>query len=70
MTDNMPVFTIKAKDVLAIKVIEFYAECCRDLGLTQQVAEVKYARTEMAIWRGMNPELIKAPTHKHVDVTH
>ncbi len=62
----MPVFTIKAKDRLAIHAIEAYQRLCQNLGLEGQAAEVAKAIREMVLWRRRNPELVQMPDHRHV----
>lgn len=64
----MPVFTIKAKDRLAIAVIHAYQALCEDRGLPQQAAEVGKALTEMVQWQARNPEQMQMPDHPHVPV--
>jgi hypothetical protein len=62
----MPVFTIKAKDKLALRAVDAYRVLCEGLGLDEQAREVERAYTEMAEWRQRNPGEIKLPDHKHV----
>jgi hypothetical protein len=64
--DPMPVFTIKAKDKLALRAVDAYRILCERLGLNEQAREVERAYAEMAEWRQRNPGEIKLPDHKHV----
>jgi hypothetical protein len=65
-TDPMPVFTIKAKDKLALRAVDAYRILCEGLGLDEQAREVERAYTEIDEWRQRNPGEIKLPDHKHV----
>lgn len=67
-TDPMPVFTIKAKDRLAVRAVTHYAELCRDAGLETQAQEVEEAIAEMYAWRARHPKSVRLPDHKHVPV--
>jgi hypothetical protein len=69
MTDPMPVFTIKAKDLLAIEAIGAYAELCRENGLEWQAAEVDKAIAEMGAWQRRNWSQMNLPQHAHVPAT-
>jgi hypothetical protein len=62
----MPVFTIKAKDALAIRAVRYYKHLCEQAGLAHQATEVQRALDEMHVWRLNNRELIKEPDHVHV----
>jgi hypothetical protein len=66
--DPMPVFTIKAKDKLALKAVDAYRDLCLELGLYEQAAEVLLAYSEMSRWRDRNPDQVKLPDHAHVPV--
>lgn len=65
---TMPVFTIKAKDRLALGPLRMYRELCRAAKLYDQAHQVDMAITEFAEWREQNPDAIKDPDHKHVPV--
>ena len=67
--DPMPVFTIKAKDRLALDAIEAYRRACLSFGLSDQAAEVGKAMREIEDWQKRNPNAVKYPDHKHVPVT-
>lgn len=62
----MPVFTIKAKDLLAVEAIEAYRDLCVKYSLTDQADEVDEAIKEVAAWQQANPALTKMPDHCHV----
>lgn len=64
----MPVFTIKAKDVLSIVTVEHYIDECEKLGLTYQAEQCRLALNEIKRWRNENAELVKVPNHEHVPV--
>ena len=66
MTYPMPVFTIKAKDKLALDTIARYRDLCLRAGLLAQAAEVEEAYEEFMVWQASNPERVKLPDHKHV----
>jgi hypothetical protein len=66
--DPMPVFTIKAKDLLADDTLRAYYDLCAKNGLAEQAAEVLAARAEMREWQVRNVLLLKLPDHKHVPV--
>lgn len=61
----MPVFTIKAKDALAIPTLCAYRRECLDHGLAHQADETSKAITEMRAWQRRNIALTKLPDHKH-----
>lgn len=63
---DAPVFTIKAKDLLAVPTIRHYQFLCSSYGLHEQAAEVEAAIQEMAAWIKANPSEFKLPDHKHV----
>ncbi len=65
-TDQMPVFTIKGKDRLALATIEHYRFLCDINGLTEQAAEVAEAIAEIEQWQYHHIEAVKMPDHKHV----
>lgn len=69
INDPMPVFTIKAKDALALDAVDFYRWLCERDGLTEQAAEVVKAHAEMEGWRMRNPAAVKLPDHPHVPVS-
>jgi hypothetical protein len=62
----IPVFTIKAKDALAIEAIREYQAICRSRGLFEQAEQVELAIREMVEWRRENLTLLKMPDHEHV----
>lgn len=64
--DPMPLFTIKAKDKLAVLAVEHYAQLCREHGLSEQAVEVDRAADELIDWRERNPGQVKLPDHPHV----
>jgi len=66
--DPMPVFVIKAKDLLAMRAIEYYRRLCDQHGLCAQADEVYEALNEIAGWRQRHNDLVKLPDHKHVPV--
>jgi hypothetical protein len=66
---TMPVFTIKAKDNLALEAICYYAHECRRRGLNDQADEVDKAIAEIQQWRAANPDVCKDPDHIHVPTT-
>lgn len=63
---TMPVFTIKAKDRLALGPIRVYRDLCRAAGLNAQAEQVNKAINEFIEWREQNPDAIKNPDHVHV----
>jgi hypothetical protein len=65
-TDPMPVFTIKAKDKLAVRAVEAYRRLCLELGLDAQADEVDKAIAEIVTWRKAHPDQVKLPDHPHV----
>ena len=65
----MPVFTIKAKDELALDAVGYYEWLCREAGLTEQAAEVRKAIREMDDWRVRNASAVQMPDHLHVPAT-
>lgn len=68
-TDPMPVFTIKAKDRLALATVEAYRAICENAGLTEQASEVAKAWLEIRDWQRRNPERMQFPDHRHVPVS-
>jgi hypothetical protein len=66
--NDMPVFTIKAKDAFAIPMLKKYHAMCLEFGLYDQADEVTTALKEMWAWREENKDLVKLPDHKHVSV--
>lgn len=69
VTDPMPVFTIKAKDILAGPAIRQYRELCAAYGLHDQAVEVDKAVAEIVEWQNRNLGAVKLPDHPHVPVT-
>jgi hypothetical protein len=65
----MPVFTIKAKDELAVDAVDHYMALCQQRGLHEQAAEVWKAREEILAWQMRNQEQVRLPHHPHVPVT-
>jgi len=65
MTD-MPVFAIKAQDVLAPRVIDMYAALCVSHGLEWQAGQARLAACEVRQWQADNPDRVKIPDHAHV----
>lgn len=68
VNESMPVFTIKAKDLLAIDVIDAYIALCYHRSLNEQAAEVWKAREEIRVWQEANPERLQLPDHPHIPV--
>lgn len=66
--DPMPVFTILAKDALAVDAVKAYWDLCKARGLDWQAGQVEQALGEIIEWRRRNPQRIKLPDHKHVPV--
>lgn len=66
--EDMPVFVIKGKDMLASQTIAHYRNLCSMYGLDSQAIEVQRALDEMYAWQERNPELMGAPDHPHVPV--
>lgn len=64
--EAMPVFTIKAKDNLALGAVAAYRRLCNEHGLTEQGAEVAKAIDEISDWRARHPDRWKMPDDKHV----
>lgn len=69
MSKEMPVFTILAKDKLALRTLAAYHLLCVELNLDSQALEVFKAMKEMSNWQKDNPELMKVSDHKHVPVS-
>jgi hypothetical protein len=67
--DPMPVFTIKAKDRLAVHAVTYYRHLCATYGLDEQGEEVCKVIAEMLAWRRRNPHLVHMPDHAHVPAT-
>lgn len=67
---TMPVFTIKAQDVLSQPVVTAYLKLCEQLGLFEQAREVTAALNEIRRWQDANRDKVKIPDHKHVDADH
>lgn len=63
--DPMPVFTIKAQDLLADDTIRAYFDLCVAAGLRSQADEVLAARTEIREWQTRNRDRMKLPDHHH-----
>jgi hypothetical protein len=68
-SDPMPVFTIEAKDALAVGTLYHYQRECRVHGLDDQAAEVGKAITEMYEWQNRHLDQVKLPDHEHVPAT-
>jgi hypothetical protein len=60
-----PVFTIKAKDNLAVAIVRSYLLFCEVRGLEKQADEVAKALLEIEEWRAANPSKLKWPDHMH-----
>jgi hypothetical protein len=67
--DPMPVFTLKAKDELAVGIVAAYQTACRARGLHRQADEVQKAIEELVDWRARHTDLVKLPDHEHVPAT-
>ena len=65
-SDPEPIFTIKGKDNLALRTINFYRNLCAEEGLIEQAQEVRKAYLEMDKWRKCYPGYCNNPDHKHV----
>jgi hypothetical protein len=66
MSSDMPVFAIKAKDMLAVPAIQAYENLCREYGLSEQADEVEKAKQEMLGWQLDNRDTLQWPDHPHV----
>lgn len=62
----MPVFTIKAKDALAVEAVSAYIRLATERGLRQHAVECTLAMAEIMQWQLDNPQLVREPFHKHV----
>jgi hypothetical protein len=62
----MPVFVIKAKDVLAVEAVQAYYALCVERGLLAQADEVQLAIAEIGAWQDRHQNDVRLPTHKHV----
>lgn len=67
-TDPMPIFSIKAQDLLALVAIYAYERACHREGLVDQAKQVALAYEEIEEWQARNPDKLKFPDHKHVPV--
>lgn len=57
-----PVFTIRAKDAIAVRAVLRYATYARDAGCTDDfITEVHMRASEMDVWQRTHPELVKLP---------
>lgn len=59
-----PVFTIKAKDALAVPTLRAYRDECTQHGLGSQADEVQKAIDEMVHWQKNHQ--VKFPDHQHI----
>jgi hypothetical protein len=66
ITDEMPVFVIKAKDALAVEAVRAYRDLCRKYDLVRQADEVAKALEEIIEWQDRHEDLMQLPDHKHV----
>lgn len=66
MPKEMPVFTILAKDKLALRALSAYHLLCVEAGLQKQAHEVMLAMSEIHAWQKKNEDLMKMPDHKHI----
>jgi hypothetical protein len=64
--DPMPVFTIKAKDALAVAAITAYRDLCTQHHLDDQAEQVQLALDEIGAWQRTHGDEMKLPDHKHV----
>jgi hypothetical protein len=64
-SDPMPVFTIKARDALAVPTLRAYEEECLLHGLDDQAFQVRQARVEISLWQQRNINETKLPDHVH-----
>lgn len=62
---DMPAFTIKAKDALALDAVKYYRALCLQAGLTWQAGEVSKAIAEMVAWRDEHADQVQMPDHVH-----
>lgn len=63
---DMPVFVIKAKDLLAPEAVKAYRDLCIAYGLRDQAAEVDKAIEEIIAWQESSVDVVKLPDHVHV----
>lgn len=63
---DMPVFVIKAKDLLAIEAIRGYQALCRSRELFEQADQVQLALDEILAWQRDNLGELKMPDHVRV----
>lgn len=66
--DPMPVFVIKAQDMLAHPAVKAYRDLCLAYGAVDQAAEVRQALLEIGEWQARNADRLKLPDHPHVPV--
>lgn len=64
--DDMPVFVLKAQDMLAMTAIDEYHNACLKAELHDHAEQVEMALVEFQDWQAANPERMKMPDHKHV----
>ncbi len=63
---SMPVFTIKAKDALALEAVTAYRDLCTKYGLHGQASEVQLALNELELWQQDHEDELQLPDHAHV----
>ncbi len=66
--DPMPVFVLKAKDLLAQSAVLAYLDTCDQHGLPRQARHVLRAADEFTAWQERHPDLLQMPDHEHVPV--
>lgn len=66
---TMPVFTIKAKDALAVEAVEAYRQLCVKYHLDDQAYQVSLAIEEIRQWQDTHEDQMQLPDHRHVSVS-
>lgn len=61
-----PVFTIRAQDALAFRVVDYYRCVCLAEGLIDQAAQVQRALDEIGAWQAAHPDRVAMPDHEHM----
>ncbi len=62
----LPVFTIKAKDALAVEAVAAYRDLCTKYGLFEQANQVQLALEEIRAWQQDHEDDLRLPDHVHV----
>lgn len=63
---EMPVFTIKAKDLLATEAVQAYRALCTKYDLSEQAVQVQLALDEIRAWQRDHNDQVRIPHHRHV----